>query len=310
MGVIRVYLLGQFRLELGGQLIRALEPHKAEELLCYLLLNRDQPHHRETLADLACNECSSTESKKRFRHILWRLQSLLAGDGERAGEALLDVDNAWVQLNPACPLWLDVDVFERASKLVRDVEGEALSREQAYVLGKAAGLYRGDLLGGWYEDWCLWERERLQNMYLEVLDKLMGFCEAHGHYDSGLAYGEQILRHDRASERTYQRLMRLHHRAGARGLAAKQYERCAAALREVLGVAPSKRTVLVYEQILADALPPPAPAMEPQQEAALRDNSVNDLIDRLQGFEEVLGRVHLEVLGELRFLQQTLNPGA
>ena len=63
---------------------------------------------------------------------------------------------------------------------------------------------------GWYEDWCLSEHERLQNMYLKMLDKLMGYCEAHGQVNSGLAYGEQVLRYDRASERTYQRMMRLY----------------------------------------------------------------------------------------------------
>jgi DNA-binding SARP family transcriptional activator len=307
VGAIRICLLGQFRLELGGDPIRELDPHKAEELLCYLLLHRSQPHHREALASLFCDECSAAESKKRLRHILWRLQSLLSGDAKKADEALLSVDHDWIQLNPNCPLWLDVEMLERAAALVRDVAGEALSREQADVLSKVVTLYRGDLLAGWYEDWCLQERERLQNIYLELLDKLMGFCEARHQYDSGLAYGEQILRHDRASERTYQRLMRLHHRAGARGLAVKQYERCVAALREELDVGPSKRTATVYEQIRIDALPPAAVEPAPPAAAARRGESFQDLIDRLQGFEDALGRIQVEVLGEIRLLRQALK---
>jgi len=39
-------------------------------------------------------------------------------------------------------------------------------------------------------------------MYLSMLDKLLDHCEAAGEYEAGVAYGELILRHDRARERT------------------------------------------------------------------------------------------------------------
>jgi len=40
-------------------------------------------------------------------------------------------------------------------------------------LQEAVRLSYADLLEGWYQDWCLYERERLQNIYLLILDKLM-----------------------------------------------------------------------------------------------------------------------------------------
>ena len=36
-----------------------------------------------------------------------------------------------------------------------------------------ASVYDGDLFDGCYQDWCLLERERLQNVYLVLLDKEM-----------------------------------------------------------------------------------------------------------------------------------------
>jgi DNA-binding SARP family transcriptional activator len=281
MSVPRICLLGPFRLELDGRVIQAFEPHKAEELLCYLLLRRGQPHHRETLADRLCGECASAQAKKCFRQILWRLQSLLDAEGRKEQDSLLRVDRGWVQINRDSGLWLDVDVFERASALVQDIPGERLTAEHVNVLRKAVNLYRGDLLVGWYEDWCLWERERLQNMYLEILDKLMGYCETHDQYDSGLAYGEKILLYDRASERTYQRLMRLYYQSGARGLAVRQYQRCVAALDRELGVKPSKRTMAVYEQIRSgDAVTVRPSGPSPITPTAV----VRELLGHLQGF--------------------------
>ncbi len=50
----------------------------------------------------------------------------------------------------------------------------------ARAVRPAVLLYKGDLLEGYYQGWCLLERERLQNMHLNTLDKLMVFCQARG----------------------------------------------------------------------------------------------------------------------------------
>jgi DNA-binding SARP family transcriptional activator len=121
-------------------------------------------------------------------------------------------------------------------------------------LQNAVDLYRGDLLEGWYQDWCLFERQRLLNMYLAMLDKLMGYCEAHQEYESGILYGMRILRYDQAQERTHRRLMRLHYLTGDRTAALRQYESCVAALKEDFGVGPARRTVALYEQIRSDQI--------------------------------------------------------
>ncbi|MEZ4660564.1 MAG: hypothetical protein R2911_23660 [Caldilineaceae bacterium] len=45
----------------------------------------------------------------------------------------------------------------------------------------------------------MFERERLQLIYLTLLDKLMGYCESQQLYEQGIAYGQTILRFDRFS---------------------------------------------------------------------------------------------------------------
>ena len=56
-------------------------------------------------------------------------------------------------------------------------------------------------------------------------------------------------------------MMRLYYLLGDRAEALRQYERCAAALDEELGISPSKGTQALYKQIQADQLdePPPTP---------------------------------------------------
>jgi DNA-binding SARP family transcriptional activator len=146
-------------------------------------------------------------------------------------------------------LWLDVEIFEDAYAVVQDVPGQSLEAWDVHVLEAGAATYAGPLLEGWYQDWCLCERERLHQVHLIMLDKLMSHCEQAGAYEAGLVYGEASLRCDRARERTYQHLMRLHVDRGDRTAALRQYERCRTALREELDVDPSARTQGFYEQI-------------------------------------------------------------
>ena len=62
---------------------------------------------------------------------------------------------------------------ERAFQNARGIPGENLEALQAEDLKQAVAVYQGELLQGWYQDWCLCERERFRDMYLAMLDKLM-----------------------------------------------------------------------------------------------------------------------------------------
>jgi DNA-binding SARP family transcriptional activator len=98
----------------------------------------------------------------------------------------------------------------------------------------------------------LYERTRLQLVFLSILDKLVTYCETHNAFDEGLAYGMRILRYDRASERAHRQIMRLHYLKGDRTAALRQYQQCVATLDEELGVLPSQRTTHLHKQIQAD----------------------------------------------------------
>jgi DNA-binding SARP family transcriptional activator len=263
MTILHVTLFGRLAVRCGEQLITDLGPRKVQELFCYLLLYRDRPHHREILADLLCGDNPTSQSRKCLRQALWRLQAVLRTQAGLPSEKLLLVEADWVQINPEADVWLDVAEFEKAFALVHGVPGHELDAQRVQTLEEAVDLYQGDLLEGWYQDWCVYERERFQQMYLAMLDKLMDQCQAHQEYETGLVYGTRILRYDQARERTHRRLMRLHHLSGDRTAALRQYERCIASLEQELDVRPAKRTTALYEQIRADQLD--RPTREPAQ---------------------------------------------
>jgi len=197
-----------------------------------------------------------------------------------------------VQLNLHSEWWLDVTVFERAFTDTQGVPGKQLDRDSAQMLKQAVELYKGDLLDGWYQDWCLFERERLQNMYLSMLDKLMCYSLEHHEYEAGWSYGSAILRYDRSSERTYRKLMMMKYAAGDRTGALRLYERCVNALDEELAVKPEKRTRAVYEHIRTDGSDQAAVA---GQRTCAQDSSLQAVLARLKRLQLVLTAVQKRV---------------
>ena len=291
MSTLSIQLFGKFCVRRNEQVLEGFDARKVQELFCYLLLHRNHSLPRETLAGLLWPDTTTIQSKKNLRQALWQLQSALGSQTEPINDRVLLVEPEWVQLNSEADIWLDVVIFEKAFDLVQKVPGHELDAQRVQVLQDAVQLYQGPLLEGWYQDWCLLERERLQNMYLTMLDKLMGYCEVCRDYETSLLYGMRIMCYDRAREPTHRRLMRLYYLLGDRAEALRQYERCAAALEEELGVRPSKSTVALYKQIQADQLD------EPKSIVALRetDPSIKAVTPSL-----------LEVLGNLSYLQETL----
>lgn len=246
-------LLGRFQARRECAQWEQMDGHKLQEIMSYLLLFRQRPHQREVLAGTLWGASSPPRSRKNLRQSLWQMQETkLPADSPGPDKPLLLVEKEWVQVNQE-GIWLDVAELEYAFDQVQSTAGERLTFEQAALVEKAVELYRGDLLEGWQEEWCLFERERIRAINLTMLEKLLGYCEASGRYEEGLIYGERLLRHDRAHERAHWRMMRLSYLGGDRTGALRQFDKCRAALAEELGVTPGRLTRVLYEQICADA---------------------------------------------------------
>lgn len=280
MSTLRVYLFGKFQIRRNGQPVTHFEARKAQELFCYLLLHRARSHPREQLAHILWQDTTESRSKKYLRHALWQLQSSL---NKSETSPILLVEAEFISIHPEADLWLDIWVLEQAFTRVKDVEGQAFGAQDVHLVREAVRLCKADLLEGWYQDWCLYERERLCSIYLSLLNKLMDYCEKNHEYETGISYGIRILRHDQSHERTHRKLMRLYYLAGDRTMALRQYERCAAILGEELAVCPTDKTKALYERIREGKSMRPFP---------LDDKEAHKLLP--------------EVLKELRQLQATL----
>lgn len=307
MSTLHISLLGKFCARRDGQIIEGFDARKVQELFCYLLLHRNHSLSRETLAGVLWPETTTALSKKSLRQALWQLQSAFGSQGAVLSDRILVVDPEWIQLNAQADLWLDVATLEYASNITQNIPGTELDSQKALMLQQAVQLYQGPLLEGWYNDWCILERERLQTLYLAMLDKLMGYCEVRHDYETGLHYGMRIMCYDRARERTHRGLMRLHYLNGDRASALRQFDQCSAALEEELGVGPSKHTVALYEQIQADQLTETAfsgttPPVNTAPEAA--SPLLLEVLGRLTQLQGALAELQMQVQQTMQTVEQ------
>jgi DNA-binding SARP family transcriptional activator len=294
--MLRVQLFGNLRIHDDGRRLECFQSNRAKELFCYLLLHRDHPHSRETLAGLFWVDCDRNQSRKYLRQALWQVRQSMREAGRNTGADCFNVEGDFVGWDEKADIWVDVFQFEKTFAAAQLTPGGNLSRERADDLRQAVALYEGDLMEGWYQDWCLFHRERLQSKYLVLLEKLMDYSELHREYDAGLAYGERLLNWDKVRERCYIRMMRLQYLAGDRAGAIRQFRRCVAALQEELGIRPSRRTREVYEKICADQLDPlPARPAAPQEDRALSPALKPDLRELKAQLVELQHHVQFQI---------------
>jgi DNA-binding SARP family transcriptional activator len=308
---LSVTLLGKFTVKRGNHTLVGIQARKVQELFCYLALFHDHPQPRETLCELLWRDQPSACSRKYLRQTLWKLQSALNPLGDTLKPDLL-VETDWLQLNPSGNHKLDVVEFDHTCNLIRDRRARDLTDEDFKVAQKALSLYNGDLLEGWYQDWCIFERERYQTMYITLLDKIVQYCEIHQDIEAGLAYCAEILRHDRANERAHRQMMRLYFMSGDRTRALRQYERCVSALHEELSVAPSERTTHLYGLIRQDAYKPNLALQITESELNELNESntpLSDVLVRLEQFSETLNHIQFQVQKEIIAIEQTLSMG-
>jgi DNA-binding SARP family transcriptional activator len=250
MSLLRISLFQKFSLQCDGHAIDCIRSQKAQELFCYLLIFRNRSHHREVLAEKLWSDLKIDRTKKYLRKAVWQLQSSLNSISDCAIRDLLKIEPEWLEVDTENCCWVDIGSFEESFKKVRGIRGKNLNQSDFEALRQAIGLYKGDLLEGWYQSWCIYERERFKEMLIRIYSKLMSFCEANHDYESGIEYGHHLLRYDPAHERTHRRLMRIHFLDGDRTAALRQYERCKRTLQADLSVDPGERTTRLYQEIV------------------------------------------------------------
>ena len=220
MAVSSLSLLSSFELCCDGEIISL--PMCAQRLLAFIALQQ-YPVSRIYAAGALWTEATEDHAAASLRSSLWRLH--------RPGYRLVEVTGARLRLAPE----VEVDVqgaFELAQRILDDTaDGGALA-----AADRALGA---ELLPDWYDDWVLFERERLRQLGLHALETLAERQIAAGQLRQALKVALAALRSEPLRESAHRLVIRVHIAEGNASEALRQYELCKHLLRDRLALAPS-----------------------------------------------------------------------
>jgi WD40 repeat protein/class 3 adenylate cyclase len=233
--MLQIKLLGQFDVRLDGK--RLTIPSRAgQSLFAYLALTAGTFHRREKLAGTFWPDTSDESARKYLRQELWRIRKAITTYKKEDEEHLL-ADDITIAFNRDSEYWLDAAQVERP-----DLDLESLTTNLS--------LYQGELLPGFYEEWIIIERERIQSIFDTKMGQLLEQLIASERWTAVQEQSERWLSMGNSIEPAYRGLMLS---CGARGDMARVstvYQRCIADLDEKFGLEPSAETRALYDGLL------------------------------------------------------------
>jgi ABC-type oligopeptide transport system substrate-binding subunit/DNA-binding SARP family transcriptional activator len=231
--MLRICTLGGFELWYGQSPLPLPATLKSQSLLAYLIAHRERPQPRDRLVDLFWGDRPERKARASLSTAVWHMRRCLPED-----ELILS-DSHMLQFDPQAELWLDAEAFESLA-----AQGDMTD------LQAAVDLYRGDFLEGFYDDWIINERYRLQATFLQALARLMTTQEARGEHEAALVTALRLLEQDPLREDAQRLAMRAYCRLGQRNAALEQYRRFQQVIREELGAQPMSETSELHQAIL------------------------------------------------------------
>ena len=255
---LRVYLLGQFRVERnseqGWRVIdhRIWQRRRARSLLGCLLNSPGRRLGREQVMELLWPDLDVDISSNRLNGAVHELRQILEPDLQRpAASRMLRLEHDVLELEDNEHIWVDVDAFETLLKEA-DLLVATQPLQAEYKLEEATLLYSGGyLLEEIYSEWATPRRDALQRRWTGTLLELSHLYTQRGAFASAIEALDRLRVADPTNETALQRLMVLLTHIGRRGEALHIYRQHAATLqREYEGI-PLPETRQLFESLQA-----------------------------------------------------------
>ncbi len=245
---VAAHLLGELRIAFHDRPVETWASGRGRVVFEYLLVHRHSRVRRDRLMSVFWPDVSPDAARNSLNVAIHGLrQSLRTVVGDTA--VVIHRDQAYF-IEPTLNVWVDVEAFEERLKSARrHLASAGLVKAQA-EFEAAICLYQGEFLADDpYEEWAVVRREHLRLCYLDALDQLSTLRLNTGDYTGCIDVCLKLLACDNCREDAHCRLMRCYSRQGQLQLALRQYNSCAAALRQELGVAPDPATTELFDHI-------------------------------------------------------------
>ena len=256
---LRVYLLGQFRVESRRgdewQAIanRKWQRRRARALLGCLLSSPARRMGREQAMEALWPDLDIGTAANRLNGAVHELRQILEPEIARpATSQLLRLERDVLILADANQIWVDADAFET---LLNKANTTSDPTQVEQLLEQAAALYSGDyLLEELYSEWTAPRRESLRRGWMGLQLNLAELRAARGALASAIEPLDRLLSTDPTHETAVRRLMTLLTQLDRRGEALRVYHRLVSVLQHDYDSDPLSETRELYEALRKGAI--------------------------------------------------------
>jgi len=219
---VTLTMLGHFKLLWRGQPIPL--PASIERVVAYVALHHG-PATRSNVAGTLWLDVPEDRAMANLRSALWRLRRPGVRVIEPVGE----------QLALAQDVAVDLHDLSAAARGLRDgILPSDPSRLDRLTMG-------GELLGDWYDDWVLVEREHFRQLRLQALERISLDLAAAGQFARAVEAALGAVATEPLRESAHRALILVHLAQGNRSEAIRQYCIYRRLMREELDLGPSSK---------------------------------------------------------------------
>jgi LuxR family maltose regulon positive regulatory protein len=246
---LRVRFFGHFEMLCNGEPLSLGRNGKPLAIFKYLLAHRDRRVSQEHLMEWLWPESSLKKARSSLNVAICTLRKLLSDCSAGLQNCIL-LEQGYYRLCSSVRVVTDVEEFD-----LRYEQGRLLEKinrmEGAAEYERAVELYRGEyLLEHLYEDWTMVERERLSNVYLDMLKWLAVYYKEAEQLRESIRIIYRMLEKDRSHENSHLLLTECYALLGSYGRALHQYRLFKGVLKRTHGTEPSVETEERFENVL------------------------------------------------------------
>lgn len=245
MGVpLEIDLLGKFRLRYRGEAVSEMNSPRLQELLAYLVLNRDSPQQRQHIALNFWPDSPAKQTLSNLRQLLYQLRNALP-----ESDRYIRADSNTLQWNPEDECRIDLVEFEQAVDEARRRKNGDDAGGEIDALEQAVSVYDGPLLPHCFEEWITGKRHRLQEEYADALERLIELYEEQRKYKKGIVYAGKLVEQNPTDESAARRLMQLYAFNDDRASVVRTYRELQKRMKEELDIEPGRETSELFRRL-------------------------------------------------------------
>jgi DNA-binding SARP family transcriptional activator len=237
---------------------------KSKILLAYLMSSPEKIHTKDKIMDLFFDDAPADKADMVYHSTLYNIRTALkiydikSDKPKRSKDKTFDYNPQYI-LYEDKTLRLNPDFYYRSDNIEFEKHYDksrlpSLSNEEKITHSvKAARLYKGDFLPGYYDSWAEELRIKYKNMYISLLEELVKLLESEDRYEEAVKYSELLLSEDKLNDSIHVSIINAYQKLGNANMAKSRFELMLKIYDEELGEKPYPKTLEKINHILCAA---------------------------------------------------------